>query len=454
MSKVALTNTYQRYPEYKDSEVEWLGEIPSEWSVQNIKSVIKKQYPGIWGDEELGDKNDIKCLRVADFDFNKLSYHQVKTIRNISQFERNRKIIPDQSILIEKSGGGEKTPVGRAIHYSEIEPMVCANFIDVVLPNNTCSSKYLSYYLFSLYSSGVNYKAIKQNTGIQNLDTKAYFKEVIPFPSKEEQEKIAKFLDEQTARIDETIAKKQRLIELLKEKRTATINHAVTKGLDPNAEQVDGGIDWIGKIPKGWKIKRFGFVADINASNIDKNVVEGQLVRRVCNYVDVYKNDYITNDLNFLTASATDEQIKKFSVKSEDIFLTKDSETADDIGVPAYVNETLSDVVVGYHIYQVRVKDQALLPEFTFRFLQSKFARVWFENKARGVTRFGLGSYGVKSLPLTVPPYEEQEKIAKYLKEHSEVSADAIAKINFSITKLQEFKSSLISHAVTGKIKI
>ena len=131
MQILKLTKKYETYPEYKDSGVEWLGKVPKDWEISKARKFISQIEPGIWGDDPKQDSNDIKCLRVADFDFDKLAYKDVETIRNYPNIP-SKKILKKNDILIEKSGGGEKQPVGRAIIFNSDEIMTCANFIDIV----------------------------------------------------------------------------------------------------------------------------------------------------------------------------------------------------------------------------------------------------------------------------------------------------------------------------------
>src|SRR3989344_9326075 len=149
---------------------------------------------------------------------------------------QHSRILEKGDILLEKSGGGEKQTVGRAVRINEGMRAVCSNFIEKLTPLKTHDSKFISYLMGALYFETINTRSIKQTTGIQNLDLYSYLCEVVPFPSKEKQKSIADFLDRETAKIDNVVEKKQKLIELLKEKRQALITHAVTNGLSSFAK--------------------------------------------------------------------------------------------------------------------------------------------------------------------------------------------------------------------------
>lgn len=160
---------------------------------------------------------------------------------------------------------------------------------------------------------------------------------------------------------------------------------------------------------------RLRHLATIANSNVDKITDPEEIPVRLCNYVDVYKNDRITDDMAFMAASATRTEINKFGLKVGDVIITKDSEDRSDIAVPAYVSETAPDLVCGYHLALLRGRPQLISSAFLFWALQSKRAREAFSNAAGGVTRFGLTLDGMKSVVLPCPDRETQEAITDFL---------------------------------------
>ena len=146
----------------------------------------------------------------------------------------------------------------------------------------------------------------------------------------------------------------------------------------------------LGKHRNDWEYKRLQFGAIILNSSVDKKVIEGEIPIKLCNYVDVYKNDVITESIDFMDGSATPEEIKKFAICEGDVIITKDSESADDIGIPAYVEKNLHGVVCGYHLAIFKPLEGKLTGKFLSYFLNSKYAKINFELGSNGVTRFGL----------------------------------------------------------------
>ena len=217
-------------PRLKPSGVEWLGEVPEHWEVARLKWATSGTVNGVWGDEPDGE-NDIACVRVADFDRRGFRVHfDDPTMRAVTRSQRSGRELRPGDLLLEKSGGGEKQMVGCVVLFDHAEPAVNSNFIARVSPVG--SPRFWAYLHAALYSGKLNYPAIKQTTGIQNLDSNAYFDTPTVFPPLAEQEAIAAFLDKETARIDGLTSQVERAIERLQEYRTALITAAVTGKID------------------------------------------------------------------------------------------------------------------------------------------------------------------------------------------------------------------------------
>ena len=217
-----------------------MGRYRAHWEVKKIKYTQFDLVGGIWGDEPEGNENDIYCIRVADFNYVQMtiSTHNL-TVRNIPLKEIDKRILRTDDLLIEKSGGGEKSPVGRTVMFNAEIPRksVTSNFISkFTVKLDSCFPKYLLYCLYFFYQLGLTRRHIKQSTGLQNLDISSYFQERIPFPGLIEQTQIADFLDHKTKQIDELIAAEHRKIELLKEYRQSLISEVVTGKMDVRSE--------------------------------------------------------------------------------------------------------------------------------------------------------------------------------------------------------------------------
>lgn len=229
----AVTKGIDNDVAYKDSGIDWIGKIPEHWEVVRLKSIVENIVSGVWGEDSKNDDNDIICIRVADFDMKKLSASKNKlTLRNID-FDKNKsRILKKGDLLLEKSGGGEKQPVGRVIQYKFEEIAVCSNFITKFTPKKLVSSKFLLFTLHNIQLRRRHIAFINQTTGIQNLDINKYFSNKILFPPKKEQEEIVAYIEKETNKIDRTIELYKNQIKLIKEYRTSLIASAVTGKID------------------------------------------------------------------------------------------------------------------------------------------------------------------------------------------------------------------------------
>ncbi|MHB1545039.1 MAG: restriction endonuclease subunit S [bacterium] len=451
----SAASKWKPYPKYKDSGVEWIGKVPEHWEVQRLKNSLISCKNGIWGDDARQDDNDIPCVRVADFDRQRLRVAlNQPTIRNLPEKDRIDRTLSRNDLLIEKSGGGETQPVGCVVLYDDPRPAICSNFIARIQIAAGMDSSFWRYVHAAAYSIRLTVGSINQTSGIQNLDQSRYFDERVVFPTSEEQTTIAIFLDRETSKLDTLIAKQERLIELLQVKRKALISHAVTKGLDPNVKMKDSGVEWLGEVPEEWDILPLKRTTQIQLSNVDKHTVIGEQSVKLCNYLDVYKSDRITADIEFMVASASEEQIRRLTLQQGDVIITKDSETPDDIGVPAFVADNMDGVVCGYHLALLRAYPSIASGNFLASLMQSSYVRTKFATFAVGLTRYGLGKYGIENLVIPIPPIAEQSTITSFLDRETAKIDILIEKSRRSIELLQERRKALISAAVTGKIDV
>ena len=224
--------------------------------------------------------------------------------------------------------------------------------------------------------------------------------------------------------------------------------------LKPYPAYRDSGIEWFGDIPAHWEVRRLQNVIDMRVSNVDKHVREDEEPVRLCNYVDVYTNDYINEQINFMQATATDQEIDRFRLEKDDVLITKDSETWDDIGVPALVTNPSTDLISGYHLAMLRPRTDELSGGYLLRALQSKGLAYQFHIEAKGVTRYGLSHAGIKSVWLPLPPLAEQTAIVRFLDHADRRIQRYIRAKQKLIALLEEQKQAIIHQAVTGQIDV
>lgn len=437
------------YPKYKPSGVEYLGEVPAHWEVARLKNLCTKSalYGANVATNHYADAG-VRYIRTTDI----TDDGTLKISGGVFLPEElaHDYLLEDGDILLSRSG-----TVGRSFLYNSKLHGLCAyaGYLVRFVP----SSQALSQYLFQFtktQSFSVFLRTMAISSTIDNVNAEKYANVFLPIPPLPEQTAITDFLNRETVKTDALVEKKQTLIARLKEKRGALITRAVTKGLNPDAPMKDSGVEYLGEVPAHWDVRRLRDTTDMRVSNVDKHIKEEETPVRLCNYVDVYKNDTINKQMDFMRATATDREIARFRLAEGDVLITKDSETWDDIGVPALVVDSAPDLVSGYHLALLRPCTERITGGYLFRTLQSSGLAHQFYVGAKGITRYGLTHAGIKSVWLPLPPLPEQTAITDFLNRETGKIDALIAKVEETIERLKEHRSALISAAVTGRIDV
>ena len=276
----------------------------------------------------------------------------------------------------------------------------------------------------------------------------------LPVPPVSEQAAIVRFLDHADRRIRRYIRAQQKLIALLEEQKQAIIHRAVTRGLDPHVRLKTSGVEWLGDVPEHWEVVRLRNTSEMRVSNVDKHAKDDEQPVRLCNYVDVYKNDRIRSGMAFMRATATTDEIERFRLQSGDVLITKDSEAWNDIGVPALVEDTQDDIVSGYHLALLRPFPERVDGGYLFRALQSPAGAYQFHVEANGVTRYGLSHSAIRSVWLPRPPLSEQAAIVSFLDRTTAAIDAAATSAQRETSLLREYRTRLIADVVTGKLDV
>ena len=418
---------YKPYPSYKDSWLEWLGDVPEHWDTSRLKFLC---------DITTGGKDTENKVDDGQYPF----YVRSQTVERINSYSYN-----GEAILTAGDGVG----VGKVFHYTTGKfdfhqrvymfyhfKRVAGRFLFEYIKNN--------FYKVALAGVAKSTVDSLRLPLIQNF--------MITVPPLQEQQAIVNYLDSATAKIDILIEKQTKLIALLKEKRQAVISTAVTRGLDNTVAMKDSEVEWLGEIPAHWEVKKLKFIAYAKPSNVDKKSKDGEKDVLLCNYTDVYYNDFITNDIEFMKATATNEQIKKFTLNVDDVIITKDSEGPEDIAIATCVKEVQDNLVCGYHL--THIKPTKCNGRYLFRAFNSDGIHDQFKVAANGITRYGIGVYGIDNSFFPAPPMKEQEEIANYIDDKTSKIDTLISKASKAIELLKERRTALISAVVTGKIDV
>ena len=218
--------------------------------------------------------------------------------------------------------------------------------------------------------------------------------------------------------------------------------------LKPYAQYKESGLPWLGQVPGHWESRRLRHVCDMRVSNVDKHTKPSETPVRLCNYVEVYKNERIRESTRFMAATASEDERMRFAIRKGDVLITKDSEQWDDIGVPALVECEAPDLVCGYHLAILRAR-HGLYGSFLHRVLECHFIAAQFHVEANGVTRYGLSHGAIQGVAIPLPPPAEQAAIVRFLDWANGRLERAIRAKRKVIALLNEQKQAIIHRAVT-----
>ena len=422
---------FKRYVSYKNSGVEWLGEIPSHWEMIR-----------------LGSKFIERKEKVSDKDFKPLSVTKTGVVPQLDNAAKtddgdNRKLVRKDDFVIN-SRSDRKGSSG----LSKFEGSV--SLINIVLKPLDIN---LEYSNFMLKCNGFIEEFYRNGHGIvADLWTTRFWDMksiMLPIPPKDEQEKIALYLDEKIAKIDASISGKEKFIELLKEQKQIIINDAVTKGLNKNAKFKNSGVEWLGQIPSNWEVVRLGSLGIFSKGNgISRNELVADGIPAIL-YGDIYtKYNYQAIEIkNFIS---TETSLKAVKISENDILLTGSGETKDDIG-KCVVFKGKKAFAGGDIIIFKQDKNNSTFLAYS---LNSSYSIIQKTIMAKGEIIVHIYSSMLKELLLPLPPKSEQEKIVEYI-ENKISKIDKLLNLEQECIKsLKEYKASLIDSVVTGKVKV
>jgi len=435
-----IVNRYKPYPKYKDSGIEWLGEVPEHWEVKPIKfeyrivngatpkSTVQEYWDG-----------DIVWITPTDLS-NRTTYHISQSNRTITFEGLNScgtTLIPTGSVVITT-----RAPIGNLAIANTI---LCTNQgCKSIVPLHNQDTRFLYYLLLSSNSQLNNLGKGTTFMELNSDDLGAFF---IPSSSKQEQTAIANFLDRETAKIDTLIDKQRRLIELLKEKRQALISHAVTKGLDPNVKMKDSGVEWLGEVPEHWEIWKLSHAFDVIGSGTTPKADNPK---------------YYGGHIPWITTGELRENIITDTTKKLTMEALKDYSALKIYSTGAVVI-AMYGATIG-RLGRLGIKatvNQACCVIDNSKVMLNSYLYYWLMGFRDEIVKLGYGGGQpnisqdiIINLKVSAPSIEGQQKIVNYLDTQTQKIDTLIEKANQAITLLQERRTALISAAVTGKIDV
>jgi type I restriction enzyme S subunit len=444
-----MTAKRKSHPTYKSSNIDWLGEVPAHWrmrpmaystSMQGGCTPSKKNDEFWIGETPWVTPKDMKRFRIAD---------SIDHVSESALTETGLRLLPEGVVLVVVRGMILAHTLPVAVTDA---PVTVNQDMKALVPEPDIDSTFLAYQLRGCSSA---FFAIVEESGhgTRVLRTDLWRRVELPVPPLDEQRAIAAFLDRETAKIDELIAKKRRLIELLAEKRTALISHAVTKGLNPDAPMKDSGIDWLGQIPAHWTVKRLKcLLTRIGSGKTPRGgaevyVQEGVMLLRSQN---IHDDGLRLQDVVFIDDEA-DKEMAGTRVRDADVLLNI---TGASIGRCSIVPPQTPRANVNQHVCILRTQAQLLTPPFLHAVLCSNGVKGWIRSQENGTSREGLNFRQIGNMTIAVPRRDEQTVIVGHLASRTEQLDALTCQVRNGIERLREYRSALISAAVTGKIDV
>ncbi|MDK8193491.1 restriction endonuclease subunit S [Paenibacillus sp. UMB7766-LJ446] len=436
---------FRQYEMYKNTGIELIDEIPSHWKLYKAKFIFKhiieysktgeeellsvSEYYGVAAKSEMNEDSEF-LTRAATLEGYKKNNKNDLIINIMLAWKKALGVAPIDGIV------SPAYAVFRIIDLEKHDP----RFYHYLLRTELYATE------FKRFSTGIIDSRLR-------LYPESFNNIILLTPPYTEQVDISNFLDHEINKIDDTIEKSRQLIQLLKEQRLAIINEAVTKGLDPNVPMKDSGIEWLGAVPVNWEIKRLKFIANVRSGVTKGKDLSGKEViefpyLRVANVQDGYID---LSDVATIQVAEGEE--KRYQLKYGDVLMNEGGDY-DKLGRGAKWEAQIEPCLHQNHVFAVRPNDLSY-SDWLDLITSTSYAKFYFMLHSKQSTNLAsISSFSIKELPILLPPHNEREYIIKYIKEKTIKVDTLISKVRLQIQKLQEYRQSLISEAVTGKINV
>ncbi|AIA31108.1 restriction endonuclease subunit S [Leptospirillum ferriphilum] len=438
------------YPKYKDSGVEWLGKVPEHWEVGPFKWQIERNDGGVWGDDPDGEDSTI-VLRSTEQTVDGRWQIDAPATRKLSESERASSLLSEGDLVVTKSSGSS-LHIGKTTMVSaEVAEMACcySNFMQRLRTKANFMPK-LAWYLMNSDIIRLQFNLLSSSTtGLANLNGTMIGQVLVAVPPPAEQASITVFIDRETSRIDTLISEKERLISLLQEYRQALISHAVTKGLDPKVKMKDSGVEWLGEIPEHWEVKKL--------KNISPQITVGIVVEPSKYYVDngvpalrslnISSGSIIKENFVFISNEAN-EALSKSRLNLGDLVVVRSGQPGTTAVIPKELDGcNCIDLII------IR-KPIDVSENYLSLFMNSDIAKLQVTFGIGGAIQQHFNVGMAQNIVIPLPPQSEQTSIVLFLDQETSRIDTLISESRTFIDLLKEYRSSLITAAVTGKIDV
>jgi len=448
----ARPRRFRPYPEYRDSRVEWLGEVPAGWHEHKMGYLVSsisggtpsKDNPEFWrGDIPWVSPKDMKVRTIRD---------AADHVSELALAQTGLKLIEPPAVLIVVRGMilAHTFPVAvTAVPATINQDMKALKLRQDVSPD------FLTYLI---EGAGRYFLSLIEEAGhgTKRLRSDLWRSTKLFLPAPDEQRAIASFLDRETAKIDGLVTKKERLIELLQENRTALITRTVTQGLDPNVPMKDSGVDWLGKIPAHWEVRRVRHLVrrieqgwSPDCENREADLEEWGVLKAGC----VNRGSFVESEHKALPSDL--DSVPELEIAEGDVLMSRASGSRELVGSVAVVPKVRPRLLLCDKVFRLHV-DSGSDRQFLAYAMNSRVARSQIEVVLSGGSGLAnnIPQEAVKDLVLAQPAFEEQRSITAFLDSETAKLDTLVAKVRDAIDRLKEFRTALISAAVTGKIDV
>ena len=445
--------SFPKYPAYKRSGVQWLGDLPDDWNVSRLgfEAWVRARlgWKGLKAEEYVDDGYPMlatpnikgKCI---DFDAaNKI---------NEFRFDESPEIkLRLGDVLLAKDGSTLGTVnVVRSLP----RPATVNSSIAVITPRASLDGLFLGYLFLSSFMMNM-IASLKGGMGVPHLFQEDLNKFYLPLPPLVQQRAITAFLDREAAKIDSLVDKQNHLIELLKEKRKAVISRAVTKGLNPNVPMKDSEVEWLGHVPSHWSVSQLRRLLRGDVINgIFKKKDEFGSGALLVNVFDAYRRDFCVEFASLDRVCCTSAELEAYRVQPGDLLFVRSSLKQEGIAVVVLVGRHDEPAVFECHLIRARPKPSVLHARYASYVLGSDVYRGQMISSAKMTTMTTIDQEAIKSIAMVSPPLSEQVDIALYLDNQVSKLDQLIDQASAATNLLLERRSALISSAVTGKIDV
>jgi type I restriction enzyme, S subunit len=434
-----------KYQSYKPSGVEWIGEIPEHWIKCRLKNISTSVNGYSFKSDDFDREYDIPVIRIGDVG-DIIDFEDCVKVKSKFLEEKKDYIIRKDDILIGLTGG----TIGKSGRYNYETPSLLNQRVGLLRNKNEVLNGLLYHYVKSeVFIRYIFYDCY--GGGQDNISMNDILNMVFPLPPIHEQNQIVQFLDEKTELIDKLISTKEKKITLLKGQRTSLINQVVTKGLNPNVKMKDSGVEWIGEIPEKWLMGKIKFLSEIISKGTTPSTVGGLILDEGPIYY-IKMSDFgqhtVNKPKNFIDFK-TNELLKRSTLFENDILFVITGE----IGRTVIVTKEVIPSNINQNISFIRLKEKNRV-QFTWYWLSSDILKNQLKTLYNVSTLPSMSMEDLGNLYIPQPSLSEQYQIVEFLDSKTKEIDEMISLEQKKIELLKEYRQSLISEVVTGKIKV